>query len=82
MGYTVGEEGMCALKFNLKIKLKIIFFKECPENQYWANCGSACPGTCENPIQICTKQCVVGCRCNPEFLLNSENICIPMEECK
>ncbi|UYV78776.1 hypothetical protein LAZ67_16002712 [Cordylochernes scorpioides] len=39
--------------------------QECPENEKWSNCGTACQPNCSNymkPIP-CTKQCVQGCFC-------------------
>ena len=34
--------------------------QECTGGKEYNECGSACPGTCSEPFQSCTKQCVPG----------------------
>ncbi|XP_066462566.1 balbiani ring protein 3-like [Eleutherodactylus coqui] len=59
---------------------------ECPENQHWTDCGTACPITCENvdnPPEICEHRCALGCFCEPPYVFLSENskTCVLPEEC-
>jgi len=56
----------------------------CGTNEFFNDCGSACPDTCEIRSQSCTRQCVPGCYCNNGFIrLNnqSNSPCIPISEC-
>ena len=57
----------------------------CRVNEYFNDCGTACPDTCTDRSQTCTKQCVPGCVCNNGFVrLNNQtnSPCIPETECK
>ncbi|XP_077312559.1 chymotrypsin inhibitor-like [Lithobates pipiens] len=44
---------------------------ECPPNQEYQQCGTACPLTCSNvnKLQMCTLQCVPGCFCKSAYIL-------------
>ncbi|CAF0763606.1 unnamed protein product [Rotaria sp. Silwood1] len=56
----------------------------CPINEYFNECGSACPDTCAARFQSCTKQCVPSCVCKDGFIrLNNQtdSPCIPESEC-
>uniref|UniRef100_A0A348G6B0 Chymotrypsin inhibitor 1 n=1 Tax=Odontomachus monticola TaxID=613454 RepID=A0A348G6B0_ODOMO len=54
----------------------------CPENQEYTTCGSACPPSCiSKPNQACTLQCVVGCQCKQGYLLKSSGICVSPDNC-
>ncbi|XP_053974060.1 chymotrypsin inhibitor-like [Hylaeus volcanicus] len=54
----------------------------CPKNQVWDFCSTACPPTCKKPKpDICTLQCVIGCRCIKGLLRNEKGECIPPSEC-
>ncbi|XP_069497505.1 epidermal growth factor-like protein [Ambystoma mexicanum] len=61
--------------------------KSCQTDAQYANCGTACPITCDNysnPPKICTLQCVIGCACKDGYVLEnatSQN-CISPSECK
>ena len=50
-------------------------------------CGSACNSTCDEPIPICTQQCVPRCQCPYDTVwFNSENpdedpVCRPASDC-
>ncbi|XP_015596272.1 chymotrypsin inhibitor isoform X2 [Cephus cinctus] len=67
----------------------IIYYSEaqvtgqnCEENQEWTNCGSACEPSCENPNpQICTFNCIIGCRCKSGFLRDANRNCVTQENC-
>lgn len=57
----------------------------CGLNEFFNDCGSACPDTCAMRSQSCTKQCVPSCVCKNGFIrLNnqSHSPCIPEVECK
>lgn len=58
------------------------FKGDCPKNQQFTECGSACPPKCnDDPLRPCTLQCVVGCQCKPGYLLNSNYECVTPAEC-
>ncbi|XP_025158282.1 chymotrypsin inhibitor-like [Harpegnathos saltator] len=55
---------------------------QCPENQEWIICGSACPPSCTEPNpQFCTYNCITGCQCRQGLLLNSRGDCVSPSEC-
>ncbi|XP_024875252.1 chymotrypsin inhibitor-like [Temnothorax curvispinosus] len=55
---------------------------QCPVNQEYKECGSACPPSCNNPDpQLCTMQCVQGCQCKDGLLLKSSGECVPSTQC-
>jgi len=56
---------------------------ECPTNEVFNPCGSACAPTCANPSteQMCTKQCIVGCFCKEGYLRNARGACVQTREC-
>ncbi|CAG4942794.1 unnamed protein product [Parnassius apollo] len=57
-------------------------YDECPPNEEYLTCGSACPLNCTNQEPVaCTKNCVAGCFCKPDFLRNKNGACVPVEEC-
>jgi len=46
---------------------------ECPENQMWLNCQSACPFTCGQPEMECMSLvCIEGCGCESGKYLDGE----------
>jgi len=55
---------------------------ECPSNQEWTDCGTACPNTCGEPAPMfCTFQCVIGCQCPSGWWQDGED-CVENEiEC-
>ncbi|KAG4076485.1 hypothetical protein HA402_014449 [Bradysia odoriphaga] len=54
----------------------------CPKNQEWTECGSACPPRCDSdPNQACTMQCVIGCQCKKDYVLNRNGKCVLRSEC-
>ncbi|CAF1939392.1 unnamed protein product [Rotaria magnacalcarata] len=56
----------------------------CRANEFYNECGSACPDTCTDRSQLCTKQCIPGCFCKNGFIrLNNQtdSPCIPESEC-
>ncbi|XP_070164786.1 cysteine-rich venom protein 6-like [Polyergus mexicanus] len=55
---------------------------QCPENQEWTTCGSACPPSCNSdPHRPCTMQCVVGCQCKEGLLLSNRGDCVSPTQC-
>jgi hypothetical protein len=57
---------------------------QCGRNMMFNSCGTACPDTCDNhqdTSRTCTEQCVEGCFCIPEFVLNSDEVCVEKSEC-
>ncbi|CAF3491210.1 unnamed protein product [Rotaria sp. Silwood2] len=54
------------------------------QNEQFTTCGTACPETCNYKPEACTKQCVAGCFCKPNYVRkdNSTNShCISRDEC-
>ena len=47
----------------------------CPiEGQEYTECGTACPPTCKTPRPfLCITQCVPGCQCPADTVLDEEN---------
>ncbi|XP_068618092.1 serine protease inhibitor swm-1-like [Battus philenor] len=56
---------------------------ECPKNEEYLLCGSACPYNCTNPPEsvVCAEQCIEGCFCKSGYLRADTGTCVPMEEC-
>ncbi|XP_012228022.1 chymotrypsin inhibitor [Linepithema humile] len=56
--------------------------QQCPANQEWNPCGSACPPSCNlSPHRPCTLQCVPGCHCKEGLLLNANGQCVSPQNC-
>ena len=55
---------------------------ECPGDQLYESCASACPDTCLEPqgSQICATLCIEACIC-PEGLVREGDKCISASEC-
>ena len=53
----------------------------CPNNQVWSECGSACIRTCADPNPLCTIQCVQHCECPPHLPIFNNGVCISFREC-
>ncbi|XP_071633932.1 chymotrypsin inhibitor-like [Temnothorax longispinosus] len=57
-------------------------YRRCPVNQEWNDCGSACPPSCDKPVQrACIAICKIGCQCRQGFLLNSFGNCVHPSYC-
>ncbi|CAL2045120.1 unnamed protein product [Caenorhabditis brenneri] len=58
---------------------------ECPPNEVFKSCGTACEPTCENPnslSQPCMQVCVPNvCQCAPGFVRNSQKACVELSQC-
>ncbi|XP_066462558.1 zonadhesin-like isoform X3 [Eleutherodactylus coqui] len=59
---------------------------QCPKNQEWSECGTACPNNCENvgnKNRICPKYCKGGCVCREPlvFQSGSSGPCVLPEDC-
>lgn len=72
-----------ALAFISSSKAAVIQPTECPANQEWNDCGTACPNKCGEPVAFfCTMQCVIGCQCpsgwwlDGDFCVEDETQCI------
>ncbi|XP_072749574.1 chymotrypsin inhibitor-like [Anoplolepis gracilipes] len=63
------------------LTISITAAQQCPENQEWTTCGSACPPSCSPSNQTCTLQCIEGCQCKKDFLLNANGQCVSHTEC-
>ncbi|XP_033341293.1 chymotrypsin inhibitor [Megalopta genalis] len=56
--------------------------EECPVNQEYNVCGTACEPTCSQPDPYaCTYNCIIGCQCKPGFVRNSVGACVTLQEC-
>ncbi|KAL0871496.1 hypothetical protein ABMA27_005214 [Loxostege sticticalis] len=56
---------------------------ECPPNEEYLLCGSACPFNCTNPEGpvTCSDDCVEGCFCKSGFLRDKNGTCVSADEC-
>uniref|UniRef100_A0A8C9HGW4 Mucin 6, oligomeric mucus/gel-forming n=1 Tax=Piliocolobus tephrosceles TaxID=591936 RepID=A0A8C9HGW4_9PRIM len=57
---------------------------QCPDNQVYQECGSACMKTCSNPQHSCSSSCTFGCFCPEGTVLNdlsSNHTCVPVTQC-
>jgi hypothetical protein len=55
---------------------------DCGENEVWNECATACPRTCRTSPQLCTKQCVAGCQCQPEYVRHDDTkMCVRNDQC-
>ncbi|XP_015434703.1 PREDICTED: von Willebrand factor-like [Dufourea novaeangliae] len=74
------------LSFALVATLFISTDAECPENEVWNECGSACPLTCDdlwNPEpRMCIALCIPRCVCVDDFVRNDNGNCIPKNKCR
>ncbi|XP_023239398.1 uncharacterized protein LOC111638005 [Centruroides sculpturatus] len=59
-------------------------YVKCLENEFYDECGSFCPETCDNygKVRPCIQLCKPGCVCNKGFVRNSKNHCVPIDQCK
>ncbi|XP_058290898.1 mucin-6 [Hylobates moloch] len=57
---------------------------QCPANQVYQECGSACVKTCSNPQHSCSSSCTFGCFCPEGTVLNdlsNNHTCVPVTQC-
>ncbi|XP_037877629.1 serine protease inhibitor swm-1 [Bombyx mori] len=56
---------------------------ECPPNEEYLLCGSACPFNCSSPSGpvVCSDDCVEGCFCKSGFLRNENGTCVGVDQC-
>ncbi|KAI5637847.1 trypsin inhibitor like cysteine rich domain-containing protein [Phthorimaea operculella] len=56
---------------------------ECPENEEYLLCGSACPFNCSDPEGpvTCDEDCVEGCFCKSGFLRHDNGTCVSADQC-
>ncbi|XP_017363266.1 mucin-6 [Cebus imitator] len=57
---------------------------QCPANQVYEECGSACVKTCSNPQHSCSSTCTFGCFCPEGTVLNdlsNNHTCVPVTQC-
>ncbi len=56
---------------------------ECPDNEEYDVCGSACQENCTTIPQACTFQCVLGCFCKKGYVRETDRTskCIPRSQC-
>ncbi|CAL7938496.1 unnamed protein product [Xylocopa violacea] len=52
------------------------------KNEVFKECGSSCEPTCKVPDPYCIEECVDAvCQCAPGYVRNSDNVCIPRNQC-
>ncbi|KAF9956899.1 hypothetical protein BGZ72_002370 [Mortierella alpina] len=59
--------------------------RDCGKNEFFNDCGSSCPVTCENinnPPAACAWNCVVGCFCEAGLIRRKDGQCVRESECK
>ncbi|VVC94575.1 unnamed protein product [Leptidea sinapis] len=56
---------------------------DCPQNEEYLLCGSACPFNCTNPAGPvnCIDDCVEGCFCKSGYLRNENGTCVTTDKC-
>ncbi|XP_049875874.1 serine protease inhibitor swm-1-like [Pectinophora gossypiella] len=56
---------------------------ECPPNEEYLLCGSACPFNCTDPVEpiTCGEDCVEGCFCKSGFLRDVNGTCVNAGQC-
>uniref|UniRef100_A0A8C5YZM9 Mucin-2 n=1 Tax=Marmota marmota marmota TaxID=9994 RepID=A0A8C5YZM9_MARMA len=57
---------------------------QCPANQVYQECGTACIRTCSNPQHSCSSPCTFGCFCPKGMVLNdlsNNHTCVPVSQC-
>ncbi|XP_038222664.1 serine protease inhibitor swm-1-like [Zerene cesonia] len=56
---------------------------ECPKNEEYLLCGSACPFNCTDPKGpvSCFDDCVEGCFCKAGYLRHGNGTCVNADEC-
>lgn len=60
-----------------------IYAIDCPENEIFDSCGTACEANCHYSPIICTEQCVAKCFCMEGFIrLIPDGKCVPTRECE
>ncbi|KAF9287787.1 hypothetical protein BGZ68_001258 [Mortierella alpina] len=58
---------------------------DCGKNEFYNDCGSSCPVTCENinsAPAFCTLNCVPGCFCTPGLVRRKDGQCVQESQCK
>uniref|UniRef100_A0A1I7T4K9 TIL domain-containing protein n=1 Tax=Caenorhabditis tropicalis TaxID=1561998 RepID=A0A1I7T4K9_9PELO len=59
---------------------------ECPSNEVFKTCGTACEPTCENPntgSRPCIQVCIPNkCQCAKGFVRNSNGVCVQFNQCE
>ncbi|RVE47999.1 hypothetical protein evm_007311 [Chilo suppressalis] len=57
--------------------------EECPQNEEYLLCGSACPFNCTDPVGpvLCSDDCVEGCFCKSGYLRNENGTCVTADTC-
>ncbi|CAF0815420.1 unnamed protein product [Adineta steineri] len=56
---------------------------QCPVNEEYNECGTACQENCTHAPEICTYQCVQGCFCKKGFVRQTDDKskCVPQSQC-
>merc|ERR1712183_957244 len=55
---------------------------DCPNNQVWNECGTACPLQCgEDRPEWCTYNCVIGCACPDNMWMTNDGNCVAEQDC-
>ncbi|CAI2354081.1 unnamed protein product [Caenorhabditis sp. 36 PRJEB53466] len=73
----------CFLSFLLLVAFASAQYgPQCPPNEVFLECGTACEPGCELPRpDICTLQCIVNvCQCAPGFVRGPDGCVLP-EQC-
>jgi len=53
---------------------------ECPHNQEYTQCGTACPKRCGSAVaELCTMECVAGCQCPAGWWMMPDGSCVEEE---
>ncbi|KAK9307635.1 hypothetical protein QLX08_002057 [Tetragonisca angustula] len=68
--------------FAILATFSVLILADCPPNEVWNDCGTACPPSCKDPNpEVCTLQCVQGCECAPNYLRNDQDKCVLQRNC-
>uniref|UniRef100_A0A1V1WBY6 Putative protease inhibitor n=1 Tax=Superstitionia donensis TaxID=311983 RepID=A0A1V1WBY6_9SCOR len=71
---------LCVLHFN---SFSVKGDDNCEENEVYTKCGSICE-SCDDFItpRPCPEICFIGCACKEGYFRDTNEKCIPAEECK
>ena len=68
-----------------RLILEISLATKCPANQVYQECASACKGSCSalsGASEKCREECIPGCNCPANLVMNDFGTCVPATECK
>lgn len=79
----VCKEGLVRNHKNQCVEISKCTNESCEPNEEFSECGSHCEPTCAQPQgpQICTADCVAGCKCIKGFVKDHNGFCVSIQNC-